>query len=164
MAIPDVTVGLGVRTYQDDSNNTFSLNMTVPLPVFNRNQGGRAEAEARLRKAQFEKEAAQMENRSNLTEVFQRLSSAQAEVTVLNAETIPSAQAVFEAVSTGYREGKFGYLEVLDAQRTLFGVKEQYQTALVTYHWARADMERLIGRPLNTINLELIKTQRGEIR
>ncbi|MBA4366434.1 MAG: TolC family protein [Desulfobacterium sp.] len=155
MAIPDITAGLGVRNFQETGDQAFFFNMELPLPVFNRNQGGRAEAIAMVRKSRFEKEAVRMEIRSMLASVFQILSSAYAEVTVLRKEGIPAAQTAFESVSTGYREGKFGYLEVLDSQRTLFGVKGQYQAALASYHWAKADMEHLIGRPLDSLKNQI---------
>ena len=44
--------------------------------------------------------------------------------------------------------GKFGYLEVLDAQRTLFEVRSRYLEALARYHKLVADLERLVGRDL----------------
>jgi cobalt-zinc-cadmium efflux system outer membrane protein len=43
------------------------------------------------------------------------------------------------------------YLNVLDAQRTLFEAKGQYIEALSAYHKARADVERLIGQRIDTI-------------
>lgn len=74
--------------------------------------------------------------------------SAHAEVTTLRQEVLPGAQSAFEAVSRGYRLGKFGFLDVLDAQRTLFGAKAQYLRALASYHRAVAEVERLIGEPV----------------
>ena len=61
---------------------------------------------------------------------------------------LPVAQRAYEATDEGYRQGKFDYLEVLDAQRTLFEAKVQYVSSLTTYHRARAAIERLIGRSL----------------
>jgi cobalt-zinc-cadmium efflux system outer membrane protein len=64
---------------------------------------------------------------------------------------IPGAQSAFDAENEGYREGKFGYLDVLDAQRTLFDVKGQYIEALKGYHKAVATVERLICESLDLI-------------
>ncbi len=47
--------------------------------------------------------------------------------------------------------GKFGFLEVLDVQRTLFGAKAQYLRALASYHQAVAEVERLIGEPVEAV-------------
>jgi cobalt-zinc-cadmium efflux system outer membrane protein len=68
----------------------------------------------------------------------------------LKERILPAAEQAFEASDLGYRAGKFGFLEVLDAQRTLFAVKGQYIEALAAYHQAKAEVERLIGAPLET--------------
>ena len=61
----------------------------------------------------------------------------------------PGAQSAFAAVTFGCRIGKFDFLGMLDAQRTLFEVRGSYIDALAEYHKAVADVERLIGEPLN---------------
>ena len=66
-------------------------------------------------------------------------------------------------MSEGYRFGKFGYLDVLDSQKTLFEAKGQYLDALADYHKAVADVERLIGEPLAPVNQPLAKPE-GEYR
>ena len=50
-----------------------------------------------------------------------------------------------------YQEGKFDYLNLLDAQRTLFDVKKEYIESLAAYHAARIDVERLIGQGIDTV-------------
>jgi len=57
--------------------------------------------------------------------------------------SLPSASKAFDLAQKGYREGKFEYLDVLDAQRTLFEIKENYIQALVNYHTRRADIDYL---------------------
>jgi outer membrane protein, heavy metal efflux system len=76
------------------------------------------------------------------------LAAAHIEVTTLKTQILPGAQSAFDAASTGYRLGKFGFLDVLDAQRTLFEAKAQYLRALASYHQALAEVERLIGEPV----------------
>jgi cobalt-zinc-cadmium efflux system outer membrane protein len=64
---------------------------------------------------------------------------------------MPGAETAFEAAQIGYRQGKFDYLEVLDAQRTLFSSRTRYIQALAEYNRAVAEVERLIGTPLTEI-------------
>jgi cobalt-zinc-cadmium efflux system outer membrane protein len=66
----------------------------------------------------------------------------------LREQILPAAEESFEAVNLGYRSGKFGFLEVLDTQRTLFEVRGQYVEALAAYHRAKAEVERVIGSPV----------------
>ena len=44
------------------------------------------------------------------------------------------------------------YLNVLDAQRTLFDVKNEYIESLADYHTARTDIERFIASEIETVN------------
>ena len=83
-----------------------------------------------------------------LADAYAALASAHDEVTALRSAVLPGSQETFDAVSEGYRLGKFGYLDVLDAQRTLIGAGSQYLRALSDYHKAIANVERLIGAPL----------------
>jgi cobalt-zinc-cadmium efflux system outer membrane protein len=86
-----------------------------------------------------------------LASSYQELSNAFTEATELKSKVLDGAQDVFDASAEGYREGKLDYLNVLDAQRTLFEAKERYIEALSAYHKARADVERLIGQRIDTI-------------
>jgi cobalt-zinc-cadmium efflux system outer membrane protein len=47
--------------------------------------------------------------------------------------------------------GRFPYLEVLDAQRSLFGVKQQQIEAIREFHTAKAQVERLTATRLSTL-------------
>jgi len=124
------------------------MGVSVPVPVFNRNQGRVLEARYRLAKAGEERRAAEAQVRAALAEAYGALARAFVEATRLHNEVLPGAQRVFDAVSEGYRQGKFGLLDVLDAQRTLFEARGRYLEALAAYHKAVADIERLIGEPL----------------
>ena len=61
---------------------------------------------------------------------------------------MPVANKVFDVMNQGYTAGKFGYLDVLDAERTLFEAKERYLESLLTYHKALTEVERLTGGPM----------------
>jgi len=133
----------------DDSAAVFGL--SIPLAVSNRNQGGIRRATYLLAKAQESGKAAEIKALAALEEAAQRLASAYAEATALKNEVLPGAQSSFDAVSNGYRDGKFDYLQVLDAQRTLFEARSRYVESLAAYHKASADVERLIGRGIDSI-------------
>ena len=144
--IPDLTLAAGVRDYRESGDSAFVAGASVPLPLFNRNQGGILESRRRLAKAERESAAAETRVRAALAETYQALSTAVSEIDALKTTVIPGAQSAFDAASEGYRQGKFGYLDVLDAQRTLFEARGQYVSALATYHKAVADLDRAIGK------------------
>ncbi|MHB1012105.1 MAG: TolC family protein [Desulfobacteria bacterium] len=161
--IPDLTLAAGVRDYRVSGDSAFVAGASIPLPLFNRNQGGILESRRRLAKAERESAAAETRVRAALAETYQALSTAVSEIDALKTTVIPGAQSAFEAASEGYRQGKFGYLEVLDAQRTLFESRGRYVEALGAYHKAVADAERLIGGELGEPE-KSIETKRGSTR
>ena len=85
-----------------------------------------------------------------LAQGFQRLSAIQTEVETLRNDILPGAQSAYAGAAKGYQLGKFGILDVLDAQRTLFQARTQYLKALADYHRGHNEIERLIGSPLST--------------
>jgi cobalt-zinc-cadmium efflux system outer membrane protein len=58
---------------------------------------------------------------------------------------LPGAQSAFDAATRGFELGKFSFLEVLDAQRTLFQAKSQYLRTLSVAHQSAAEIERILG-------------------
>jgi cobalt-zinc-cadmium efflux system outer membrane protein len=149
--IPDLTLSGGVKRSSEANTDTYVLGVSIPLPIFDRNQGGTLEARYRLAKAGEERKASEVRVRTRLTEAYEALSTAFAEATALRDDVLPAARTAFDAASEGYRQGKFGYLDVLDAQRTLFEARGQFIETLAAYHKAVADVEHLIGERLDAV-------------
>jgi cobalt-zinc-cadmium efflux system outer membrane protein len=148
-AIPDITISLGTNTYLDGHDYTMNAGFSMPLPLFDRNQGSILAAQRRLNKAEDERRNAEINTMTALNVVYQQLNSAYVEVTILRSDVIPSAESAFKVASRGYRLGEYDFLQVLDAQRTLVSVKTQYIQAQTDYHLNVAKIERLIGGALN---------------
>ncbi len=144
--MPDITVNGGVRHFNETDDHAFVAGVSVPLPIFNRNQGGILEARFRMNKAEKEKEAAEIRVRTMLAEAYQSLQTAFTTIKTLENDVLPGARSTFNAVVEGYKFGKFGYLDVLDAQKTLFEVKQRYVGTLADYHKSLIDIKRLIGQ------------------
>jgi cobalt-zinc-cadmium efflux system outer membrane protein len=146
--IADVTIGGGVRHFREANDTTFLFGARIPLPLFNRNQGKILESQYRISKAESERAAAGTRVLTALSDAYQALAAGYVESTTLKSIVLPGARSAFDAAAEGFRQGKFGYLEVLDAQRTLFEARGRYVEALGAYHKAVADAERLIGGDL----------------
>ena len=70
---------------------------------------------------------------------------------MLGQQVLPAAESAFEASRKVFEEGKGDYLNVLDAQRTLIGAREQYVAVLAAQIRAATQVEGLIGQPLATL-------------
>ena len=75
-AVPDLTVSGGVRYLNEVKEGAFVLGFSLPLPLFDRNQGGIREAYARLSKAELERRAAEVRVSTALSDAYQNLVSA----------------------------------------------------------------------------------------
>jgi cobalt-zinc-cadmium efflux system outer membrane protein len=152
-AISDIRLNGGLKRFSETDDNAFVFGISIPLPISDTNQGGRMEAAYTLSKVREEQRAARSEIQMELVQAYQALSNSHIEATELDKNILQGAKSVFEASRTGYREGKLDYLHVLDAQRTLFEVKTQYINTLGAFHSAKTDVERLIGSPIESINV-----------
>ena len=173
---PDLTVAIGVRSagssgasqrgWDLSSADGFSLNrggtdsdrdtrvvlgVSIPLPLFNRNQGRIREAEYLAEKAAFERRAMEAAISNALTAGYERASAFHAEFETLKSTVIPRAQEVFDAIQEGYRAGKFGLLDVLVAQRALFDAQRQVAQSQASFHREIVEIERFTGMPVEPV-------------
>ncbi len=149
--IPDPMVSGGLRYLKEASSNALVAGVSIPLPLFDRNQGNIQEARYRLLQAQYQRQATIVQVQKRLKALYNSLAAALKEVRSLQSVVLPEAENAFRIIQQGYLMGKFDFLDVLDAQRTLFRVREQYLTALRNYHQMVAEMEMIIGQPLSSI-------------
>ncbi|MBI3118683.1 MAG: TolC family protein [Candidatus Hydrogenedentes bacterium] len=171
-AVPNVTVRLGVRSTaldaggergwrlstdaavftrtRDDDGRTESLVFEVglPLPLFNRNQGAILEAEHLARRADAEAGAVTAEVNNDLARLHGELEAVRKQLEALGQGVIPLASAALEGARLGYQEGKFGILDLIDAERTFASVRQQRTAAQAEWHRLRVQLERLIGAPM----------------
>lgn len=150
--VPDVTVNLGINRNEELGRNQAIVGVSVPLPIFDTNRGNILEALRRADKARDELMATEVRLGSELAQAFQRLSTSRQEVDSLQNEVLPGAQSAYEAATTGYEFGKFGFLDVLDAQRTLLQAKSQYLRSLAEAHRAAAEIDRILGEATPAIS------------
>ncbi|MDO8738329.1 TolC family protein [Candidatus Deferrimicrobium sp.] len=144
LAAPDVTLKGGIRRFRESSENAFVLGISVPLPLFSRNQGAIREAEAQRAKVDVERKTTEVLLHSQVGQRLAALTAAAREASILRKEAVPGAQSAYDAVSEGYRLGKFRYLDVLDTGKSLIETRLRYLEALTALNLARVDLERLM--------------------
>lgn len=147
-AVPDLAVSGGIRHFADNDDLGVVVGVSIPLPFFNRNQGAILTAQANMDAADASFEVARRTLLTAIYDQYQALNTAAVAEESLRRDTLPLATQVFEATTTGYRQGKFGLLDVLDAQRILFESRTQYVEAEAGYQIAIAELERLTARSM----------------
>ncbi len=141
--IPDVTLELGYKANYEDNNHGLIFGISVPIPLFNRNQGNIGKAYYDMLKTGDQGRELWLILEAKISISHEELLLAYTQAQKIKNIALPSASQAFELAQKGYREGKFEYLDVLDAQRTLFEVRENYIQALVNYHTRQADINYL---------------------
>lgn len=156
---PDVTVSLGVKRDEELGRNQAIIGIAMPLPVFDRNQGNLLEALKREDKSRDELATAESQLRTAVMQARGRLEAASAEARTIQKQVLPGAQSAYDAATKGFELGKFGFLDVLDAQRTLFQSKSQYLRALGEARRAADDIDRLLGDAATLVEPALVQPQ-----
>ena len=141
----DVTVGLGTRWLNGPDAAAFVGSVSIPLPLRNKNEGTIREAQALEAKAAVERKAAELTLGAGIREAYGKLVLAQITAQMLDDTVLPGAQRTVDAVNAGFATGKFSYLEVLEARRTLNDARTQHLTALVEYHKTAVELDALTG-------------------
>lgn len=144
-AVPDPTFGLGVRRFNENDSTALVASLSFPIPVFNRNQGGIEEARANMVKADAESHAAHLALKQSAIQAWESFASALAETRRYQDEIIPGARKAFNQADEGYSRGAFGFLDLLDAQRTLYEVQEARLDSLLSVYEAKAQTDFLMG-------------------
>jgi cobalt-zinc-cadmium efflux system outer membrane protein len=148
--IPDVTAGGGVRHFSETNDAALVFGVSVPLPLFDRNQGAREASRRAVVKARHERRAAEVRVGAAVDVAYRELRASFDEVVALRDQVLPQAEEAYQGVREGYLRGLFRYVDVLDAQRTLSELRGRQLGALRSYHSTVAELERLIGEPLWT--------------
>ena len=144
---PDVRLAAGWRHFNDTNDDAVRLTLSVPIPVFDRNQGNILSAQENLAKTKAEREA----NRNTLIvlagRAYDLLQGALRELAILRETAIPKSRQASDAIFEGYGQGRFTLLEVLDAQSSAAQARLREQEALQNFHVAVATIEGLVGNP-----------------
>ncbi|NYI02577.1 TolC family protein [Cupriavidus plantarum] len=143
---PDLTVSVGAKRDNDANRNMAVIGVSIPLPLFDRNQGNLYEAIRRADKAQDEYLAARIRLGNDLLVASNVLSVSRASAQTLKGTVLPAAEQAYRAATIGFESGKFNYLDVLDAQRTLFQARIRYLGVLARTYQSATTIDRILGR------------------
>lgn len=142
---PDITLSAGIRHNAEPGDFALVGGIAMPLGIRNRNQGGAAEARHELEKARSERKAAIWELRSRVGDLHRDLRLARDEIETLQASLIPDAAKAAGVLEDGYKRGRFGMLEVLNAESELFRLRLRHLDCRLRYRMDYAELERLTG-------------------
>ncbi len=141
--ISDVDVIGGVRNFEASDETAAIVGLSIPLPLFDKNQGNIAAAKERVEKARAEGQAVQSGLRAQITQLNSDLTAAKSRVSQIDSTTIAAAEQSLQDTRTAYSAGKKSLLEFIDARKTLFDIESRGIKARADLQKAAHSLARL---------------------
>jgi outer membrane protein, heavy metal efflux system len=150
---PDLTIGAGYAVQGargPDNPGQVALSVGIPLPLFNRNQGGILQAEVSLQSAE-----AELDKTINLVEnevevAYRNLLQSRRLVEAYFGEVLKDALSTFGIVERAYERGGATILDLLDAARTSRTIQQNYIEALYNYQHNLFQLESAVGQEIRS--------------
>lgn len=142
--IPNLLAQVGVAHDHASGDDIASVQLGLPLPLFNRNQGNIDVAVAEYHRALDEVTRLELSLRSRLAVSWGAYQKARQQVDRYRQDILPQARENLDLTETGYQGGEFDFLRVLTARRTFFEANLAYVQALIDQRQAEAVINGLL--------------------
>lgn len=151
-AFSDVYVLWQPYTFQDNtpyglkSQYSWALGVTVPLPIYNRNQGGISRAKINVTQSELQLGDLERQAQIDVEEAVQEYEITRREVAELREHVLPPAQQVRDNVYKLWSEGHSSLLDYLDAQADYNQTVKQYLDTAVRHRRSMLSLNTVVGR------------------
>ena len=151
--IPDVTAGVGIALQGPqgpDNQQQLGFNLGVPLPLFNRNQGGIAQAEVSTQMADVDLQKAIVQVENDVEIAYRNLLESRRLVETYRGGVLEDARLTLTIVEKAYERGGATILDLLDAARTSRTIQQNYIETLFNYQRNLFLLENAVGREITS--------------
>ena len=143
--VPNVELSAGVRRFEEGGDFGFVAGAGIELPFYTRNMDGVRAAEADAEAARLETVAARLKSEGQIRQLYARLDSLAAKTARLKGTVMPVTEHTLSLVRDAHKQGKAGYLDVLEARRSLVEARLRFIETVAEYESLRIDLGRLTG-------------------
>jgi cobalt-zinc-cadmium efflux system outer membrane protein len=139
--VPNVNMQAGVQFDNASQDTIANVQVGMPIPIFNRNQGAIAQACGELAAAQAALEARELAIVERLAAAMRDYTTARQRVSRYTEKILPAAAETLRLTNSGYQQGELDYLQVLSVQQTYAAKNLSYLADLETAwkQWAEID-------------------------
>ena len=151
--IPDVTIGAGYAiqgSQGPDNPGQVALNAGIPLPLFNRNQGGIRQAELSLQTAEADLDKTVNRAENEVEVAYRNLLQSRRLVEAYFGEVLKDSLSTLGIVERAYERGGATILDLLDAARTARTIQQNYIEALFSYQHHLFQLESAVGQEIKS--------------
>lgn len=156
LRIPDLDVGFGPQHKRDpdQDHGLLGFRFGFAIPAFNYGQAARMKADADIAVARSRQAKAFQTLENRLVVAYRTAERAHDQIETYQHEVLPAARRAVDSTREGYEAGKFTYLEVIDAQRTLVSANQIYVDGLLDYQRARVELEEIVAGEVAEVSEE----------
>jgi outer membrane protein, heavy metal efflux system len=161
--VPDLTVsaryGTSLSTFDslpggplsngslNDSDKLLAVGVSIPLPLFNRNQGARAEAQTMIAQAASRRAFVEAVVRSEVAAAYARYRAAEQSLAAFEQGVLARSRENIRAIRAAYEAGAYRVTELIAEQRRLLDAEREFTEALGERYRALADLQSALGLP-----------------
>lgn len=145
----DFSFGAGIRRLEGQNDNALVFSFSMPLQLYDRNQGNIAAAHAEYEAGVLQQQLTQTELRMALLKIYQAMLNNHQQIDRLQKTLTPLTQELLKQTEAGYQSGQYNVLQWIDAQREAFTVERDLIEAQTAVHTQLLELERLTGMPLS---------------
>lgn len=148
-AYPDVSLFVGYTrdsfTVSGDNPNTLAVGLSLPLPLFDRNQGGVGHARVDLRAAENDRDRLKLQIEYDVVDAVRRVEVSKVQLKLLTDDVAPRAAQALRVAEKSYQAGAINLLELLEAQRTYVEVRRSTVASTYQFRQAAIDLVHAVG-------------------
>jgi len=148
-AYPDISVGLTYQhsefTVSGDNPNSLSLGLSLPIPVFDRNQANIGRAQVDIRRAENDGKRLLIVVQHEVADAARRALRSDRLLDAFEGGMLERAESSLKVAEKSYKAGAVSLLELLEAQRTYIEIRSQYLRAMYDYRQAAIDVLHAVG-------------------
>lgn len=131
LAVPDLTLGLGVRRMGETDDFALVATGSIPLPIRDRNEGAISAALERIGKADLERDVVWQRLKRQVYSAYGLLHKNCHEARRYNSSIVPKSKSAVSSIRSGYFRGRFKVVDLLDAISNLTESEIRQSEALV---------------------------------
>lgn len=149
--IPDITAGAGISLQGPqgpDNQQQLAFSLGIPLPLFNRNQGGIAQAEVSIQVAETDLQKAVVQVENDVEIAYRNLLESRRLVETYRGGVLEDARLTLTIVEKAYERGGATIIDLLDAARTSRTIQQNYIETLFNYQRNLFLLENAVGREI----------------
>ncbi len=151
-AYSDVYVLWQPYTFQDNtpygvkSATSWALGVTVPLPLYNRNQGGILRARMNVDQSVIQLNDLERQTTIDVEEAVQEYEVARRLVHELYTQVIPDAREILDRNYKLYKEGGISVIDLINAQLDFNDKVKQYLDTAIRYRRSMLALNTAVGK------------------